>query len=543
MTTTAEKFEQWAIVELMGHAHIAGKVTEETRFGTVLMRVDVPALEDTAAFTTYFGGSAIYRMTPCDEATVLRYVKNYAPKPISIYVPQPQQPQLQMISGSVPHEEEDNAVGYGDDFNEDEFDESDDFDSSDDDGDYDDYDLDDEESDEAETTDDYDPMYDPDFVIDPETLAAVDEDNVLDILESAYPEHDSGMMPLPTADATIPEGNPLSLYEEHEEPIDDITIPLDKLEIVHVIRVQRKASKGSGSPSWEMDTVEGKRFWVFSHEKNERNTWVFFRDAGYGDFLSRMRLDDVQRWQKFPIEATIIKDGDFYKPILVTHRPVLAKPDDMNNYWPQRRIDVVNKARSLTTGLIVDVESTGTSTSDVITEFACMNLATGAVFETLIRPKDINIVNVPSSSGKKPSDINGITVEMLKNAPTIEEVAEQIYIWTEGQTLIGHQIEFDIRLINQSLIAAGLDAIKPKDSICTMHDLMDKFVGDPFGDNERFRWQTLHDSAIYLGITPHLAHRAMADVRTTAKVILGLASLEPSTKVDSDYTELERQTF
>lgn len=29
-----EKFETWAIVELMGHVKLAGRLTEEERFGT-----------------------------------------------------------------------------------------------------------------------------------------------------------------------------------------------------------------------------------------------------------------------------------------------------------------------------------------------------------------------------------------------------------------------------------------------------------------------------------------------------------------------------
>ncbi len=57
----------WAIVELMGHRKLAGLVSEETKFGTAMLRIDVPAIGDIAAFTQYYGGTSIYAMTPCSE--------------------------------------------------------------------------------------------------------------------------------------------------------------------------------------------------------------------------------------------------------------------------------------------------------------------------------------------------------------------------------------------------------------------------------------------------------------------------------------------
>ena len=45
-----EKFDQWAIVELMGHVKLAGRVTEEKRFGVEMGRIDIP--QEDGAFTT-----------------------------------------------------------------------------------------------------------------------------------------------------------------------------------------------------------------------------------------------------------------------------------------------------------------------------------------------------------------------------------------------------------------------------------------------------------------------------------------------------------
>lgn len=60
-----------AIVEIMGHVRLAGRIHEERRFGVDLLRVDVPAIGDRPGFTRFFGGAAIFSLTPCDEATAL----------------------------------------------------------------------------------------------------------------------------------------------------------------------------------------------------------------------------------------------------------------------------------------------------------------------------------------------------------------------------------------------------------------------------------------------------------------------------------------
>lgn len=59
----------WAIVELMGHQRIAGRVTERNVAGTQMLQVDVPAVGEDPAFSRLLGGSAIYAINPCDEDT------------------------------------------------------------------------------------------------------------------------------------------------------------------------------------------------------------------------------------------------------------------------------------------------------------------------------------------------------------------------------------------------------------------------------------------------------------------------------------------
>ena len=77
--------ETWAIVEIIGRLTLAGKCSEEVHFGVSLLRVDVPAIEGVNAQTKYFGGSAIYCVSPCSEAVARAVLRRERPAPISIW--------------------------------------------------------------------------------------------------------------------------------------------------------------------------------------------------------------------------------------------------------------------------------------------------------------------------------------------------------------------------------------------------------------------------------------------------------------------------
>lgn len=63
---TEEPFDQWCVVELMGHMRLGGKLTEEEHFGIKLGRLDIPNKEGGSS-TQYFGANAIFRIIPTTE--------------------------------------------------------------------------------------------------------------------------------------------------------------------------------------------------------------------------------------------------------------------------------------------------------------------------------------------------------------------------------------------------------------------------------------------------------------------------------------------
>jgi len=79
---STDNFEIYGIIELFGHSIIAGKITEQTIAGGGFIRVDVPDTKLQKGFTKWYGASAIYAMTPCDEESMIAAVEGLRSKPI-----------------------------------------------------------------------------------------------------------------------------------------------------------------------------------------------------------------------------------------------------------------------------------------------------------------------------------------------------------------------------------------------------------------------------------------------------------------------------
>lgn len=84
----------WAIVELMGRRVIAGRVSEQVIAGAALLRVDIPGNGDDVVATQFYGGSSIYCLTPCDEATARKQLRDRwdLPPVVRLALPEPERP-------------------------------------------------------------------------------------------------------------------------------------------------------------------------------------------------------------------------------------------------------------------------------------------------------------------------------------------------------------------------------------------------------------------------------------------------------------------
>ena len=79
--------EEWAQVEVFGHRQHWGRIAEVERFGAKMLRIDVPTGDAGGFESVFYGGAAIFSVTPCTEEAAQAWAERHrrwnAPKPIS----------------------------------------------------------------------------------------------------------------------------------------------------------------------------------------------------------------------------------------------------------------------------------------------------------------------------------------------------------------------------------------------------------------------------------------------------------------------------
>ena len=159
------------------------------------------------------------------------------------------------------------------------------------------------------------------------------------------------------------------------------------------------------------------------------------------------------------------------------------------------------------TGIVVfDTETTGLSSrSDEMVQFSACDGDGKILINTYLRP--VRHTEWPGAMA-----VNGITPAMVADAPTLEEVADQIKeVLESAKTLIGYNIGFDLGFVSS--------IYKPEKGV-KLVDVMLDFArqygewNDYFGD---YKWQKLVTAARYYGYE-FKAHDSMNDVFATLYV-------------------------
>jgi hypothetical protein len=82
-----QKFDQWAVVELMGRVVYAGKASDVVIAGSGFLRLDVHYNDGEASFTKFIAPGAIYSITPIDQAAAIRIASYHRTSPVQVYLP------------------------------------------------------------------------------------------------------------------------------------------------------------------------------------------------------------------------------------------------------------------------------------------------------------------------------------------------------------------------------------------------------------------------------------------------------------------------
>lgn len=85
MNQETAKFENWAIVEIMGHIKCAGLARTVTFGNTVMLQVDIPETTKQPAHTKMYGMSSIFSISPVTEDVAQAHAESFNLQPIISY--------------------------------------------------------------------------------------------------------------------------------------------------------------------------------------------------------------------------------------------------------------------------------------------------------------------------------------------------------------------------------------------------------------------------------------------------------------------------
>lgn len=154
-----------------------------------------------------------------------------------------------------------------------------------------------------------------------------------------------------------------------------------------------------------------------------------------------------------------------------------------------------------------DVETTGLSSyySDRICEVGilqCDGFDIVKSYKTLVNPQR----NISSGA----SAVNGITNDMVKEAPVFGKVAKEILQMLEGTIIVCHNTRFDMQFLQNELELLRIPMINNK-TIDTLQIARKYF---------EFPSNSLPNIAGYLKLKSDNFHRALDDVHTTRNVLM-----------------------
>ncbi|MBQ7794962.1 MAG: 3'-5' exonuclease [Lachnospiraceae bacterium] len=150
-----------------------------------------------------------------------------------------------------------------------------------------------------------------------------------------------------------------------------------------------------------------------------------------------------------------------------------------------------------TSYVAVDLETTGIGTkTEKITEIGMVKVVDGTVVDTYH-----TMVNPYRPIPERVVELTGITDDMVKDAPGIEEVLPAVVEFCEGFPLLGHQIIFDFGFLTQATVNAKIKF--QKEGIDTLKLCRYLMPGE--------EKKNLGAACAYFGITPETAHRALSD--------------------------------
>ena len=175
--------------------------------------------------------------------------------------------------------------------------------------------------------------------------------------------------------------------------------------------------------------------------------------------------------------------------------------------------------------VVFDLETTGTSyKNDAIIEVSAVKVIGGGVveeFSSLVNP----LRHIPGYA----TAVNGISDDMVADAPILDTVLSDFFMFIGDMVLVGHNIHsFDMKFLyrDAQLLFGKIPNNDYVDSLYMSRVKLPKLAH-----------HRLVDLAVYYGISPEGAHRALNDCRMNQQVFERLA-IENSSTSGADASKL-----
>ncbi|MBM7417981.1 MULTISPECIES: PolC-type DNA polymerase III [Chryseobacterium] len=179
---------------------------------------------------------------------------------------------------------------------------------------------------------------------------------------------------------------------------------------------------------------------------------------------------------------------------------------------------------------IIDIESNGAGfRKECIIDIAIFKYDGHKIVDQFI-----SLVNPESEITPFVQKLTNISPKMVKTAPKFHELAKRVVEITEGTTLVGHNIDFDYRMLRQSFQRLGYDfKINTLDTI----PLAKKLIPDEVS-------YSLGKLVKSLGIPLINAHRAEGDARATLELFKLLLSKDTNNEIiQEQHEETNAKTY
>lgn len=114
MSDTDKSYSGWAILELLGHRRLAGRVCQEEQYGAAMIRIDIPGPDGTVA-TQWYSPAALYALTPTTEEIARQAAQLSRPEPVTAWELRALEPPKRRV---VEDDDDEDDIGPDPDFDD-----------------------------------------------------------------------------------------------------------------------------------------------------------------------------------------------------------------------------------------------------------------------------------------------------------------------------------------------------------------------------------------------------------------------------------------